>query len=156
MLWNSDGSVHDLGNLGGTVNTAILAVGNSALAINNQGQVVGTSALPGNQVNQPFLWTSQTGIQPLGVLPGDVVGAGLGINNLGEVVGASIGPGGAASGNPRAFYWQSGVMSDLNALVPANSPLYLLTAGGINDVGQIVGFGMTSSGDIHGFLQLQL
>lgn len=43
-------------------------------------------------------------------------------------------------------------MNDLNQLVPAGSPLYLLTAFAINDVGQIAGFGVTSTGDIHAFL----
>jgi hypothetical protein len=44
-------------------------------------------------------------------------------------------------------------MHDLNALIPPDSPLYLLVAYGINDVGQIAGFGVqTSTGDIHAFL----
>lgn len=88
----------------------------------------------------------------LGVLPGDLVGAGLSINNHNEVVGASVSAPGPSSGNPRAFLWQHGVMTDLNTLIPTNSPLYLLTAFGINDAGAIVGFGVTEGGDIHGFL----
>jgi probable HAF family extracellular repeat protein len=154
VLWDSDGSVHDLGNLGGTSNPAMLAVGNAALSINNQGQVTGVSALPGSQTMHPFLWTSAKGMQDLGVVPGDLVGAGLGINNLGQVVGASISAPGPASGNPRAFLWQNGVMSDLNTLVQANSPLYLLNACAINDVGQITGFGATSTGEVHAFLAI--
>jgi probable HAF family extracellular repeat protein len=44
-------------------------------------------------------------------------------------------------------------MHDLNALIVGNSPfLQLLVAFGINDVGQIVGIGLTNTGDIHGFL----
>ena len=43
-------------------------------------------------------------------------------------------------------------MMDLNDLVPADAPLYLLTAFGINDEGAVVGFGVTDAGDIHGFL----
>ena len=69
-----------------------------------------------------------------------------------EIVGASVSAPGLASGNPRAFLWQQGVMTDLNALIPADAPLYLLTAFGINDAGEIVGFGVTGEGDIHGFL----
>ncbi|MDR3699448.1 MAG: hypothetical protein P4L56_07415 [Candidatus Sulfopaludibacter sp.] len=154
VLWESDGSVHDLGNLGGTVNTAMLAVGNGALAINNQGEVTGLSALPGNQTFHPFLWTKGTGMRDLGVLPGDLVGAGLGMNNRGEIVGASISAPGPASGNPRAYLWRNGVMSDLNAIVQQDAPLYLLTAFWINDSGDIVGFGATSGGEIHGFLAM--
>lgn len=101
----------------------------------------------------PFLWTGETGMRDLGVLPGDLVGAGLGMNNLGEVVGPSISAPGAATGNPTAFLWRNGAMTDLNTLVPADSPLYLLIAYGINDAGQIAGFGVnTTTGDVHGFL----
>ena len=153
VRWERDGSVHDLGNLGGTVNTAVLGVGTAAFFINNQGQVAGVSALPGNETFHAFLWTRQRGMQDLGTLPGDVNSAGLGINNRGEVVGASVGgDGNPLTGSPRAFFRQSGVMSDLNALVQNNPPLYLLTAFAINDSGEIAGFGVTSGGDIHGFL----
>ena len=153
VLWERDGSVHDLGNLGGTVNTSVLGVGNVAFSINNRGQVAGVSALNGNATFHPFLWTRETGMQDLGVLPGDLVGASLGMNNHGDLVGASISAPGIAGGNPRAFLRHNGVMSDLNALVPASSPLYLLTAFGINDSGEIAGFGVeNSTGDVHAFL----
>jgi hypothetical protein len=46
------------------------------------------------------------------------------------------------SGNLRALLWQNGVMTDLNALIPANSGLYLQFASeGINSRGEIAGFG---------------
>jgi probable HAF family extracellular repeat protein len=167
VFWEKDGSVHDLGNLGGTSNTAVLGAGNAAFDINNLGQVSGLSALseikstacPGAPPNplcfpfHPFLWNRETGMRDLGVLPGDFDGAGLGMNNQGEVVGPSISAPGLASGSPRVFLWRDGVMHDLNALIPPDSPLYLLVAYGINDVGQIAGFGVqTSTGDIHAFL----
>jgi len=144
-----------------------LGAGNAAFDINNLGQVSGLSALPeikstacpGAPPNplcfpfHPFLWTRETGMRDLGVLPGDFDGAGLGMNNQGEVVGPSISAPGLASGSPRVFLWRDGVMHDLNALIPPDSPLYLLVAYGINDVGQIAGFGVqTSTGDIHAFL----
>ena len=92
-------------------------------------------------------------MRDLGVLPGDFVGAGLAINNNGEVVGPSFSAPGPTSGSPRAFLWQNGVMSDLNSLVPVDSPLYLLLADGINDAGEIAGFGVdTTTGNIHAFL----
>jgi probable HAF family extracellular repeat protein len=151
VLWERDGSVHDLGNLGGTVNTSVLGVGNAAFDINDRAQVVGVSALHGNKTFHAFLWTRETGMRDLGTLPGDVNSAGLGNNDRGEVVGASI-DGPLATGNPRAFLRQNGVMTDLNALIPADSPLYLLIAYGINDAGEIAGFGVNSTGDIHAFL----
>ena len=165
VLWEKDGSVTDLGNLGGMVNTALLAVGNVGLFINNHGQVVGASAVPGDPAGAPstsshaFLWTRETGvdcaatglngcIRDLGTLPGDVGSVGLGANDTGDVVGASL----DMSGSPRAFLWQNGVMTDLNTLIPAGSPLFLLFAETINSRGEIVGFGATSTGDTHGFL----
>jgi probable HAF family extracellular repeat protein len=152
VLWESNGSVHDLGNLGGTVNTNLLGAGTEAWSINNRGVVTGQAVLTGNKTFHPFLWSRETGMLDLGVLPGDLVGAGLAMNNNNEVVGASVSAPGPATGNPRAFLWQQGVMTDLNTLIPADSPLYLLTAFGINDAGAIVGFGVTGGGDIHGFL----
>jgi probable HAF family extracellular repeat protein len=151
VLWEN-GSVTDLGNLGGTANPALLGVGNAALAINNRGQVVGTSALPGNTTHHAFLWTGETGMRDLGTLPGDIVSAGLGINNRGDVIGNSISPPGLPTGNPHPFLWQDGVMADLNTLIPADSPLQLLTAFSINDRGQIAGIGVTSGGDVHAYL----
>jgi probable HAF family extracellular repeat protein len=145
VLWEADGSATDLGNLGGPMI-------NVALWINNKDQVVGGSSLgPDSTVsylNDAFLWTKETGMQDLGTLPGDVASQGLAISDSGVVVGPSYDP----AGNIRAFIWQSGVMTDLNTLVPADSPLYLLFAGVINSSGEISGFGVTSSGDLHGFL----
>jgi probable HAF family extracellular repeat protein len=67
LLWEKDGSVHDLGNLGGTGGIA----GNHACAINNQGQVVGHSELANDATFHGFLWTTETGMRDLGTLPGD-------------------------------------------------------------------------------------
>jgi probable HAF family extracellular repeat protein len=156
VLWDIDGSVHNLGNLGGTTNITLLGAATVAFSINNRGQVAGVSDLPGDQIFHPFLWTRQTGMVDLGVLDGDAVGAGLSLNNWGDVVGASTTAPGPAGGNARAFLWHRGHMSDLNALIPANSSMYLITAFSINDEGQIAGFGVVTSGptagEVHGFL----
>ena len=56
------------------------------------------------------------------------------------------------NGNPRAFLRKNGVLTDLNTLIPADSPLYLLFAHGINSRGEIVGFGVDGAGDVHAFL----
>jgi probable HAF family extracellular repeat protein len=145
VLWSSDGSVTNLGNLGSTVL-------NAALGINNLGQVVGVSSLTSDATpangHDAFLWTKHTGMQDLGKLPGDVASVGQAINDRGEVVGLSL----DAMGNPTAFFWENGVMSDLNTLVQANSPLHLLGAESINSSGEIGGFGVTNSGDIHAYV----
>jgi len=153
VLWEKDGSVHDLGNLGGTGDPAILGVGNVAFAINNQGQVAGVSALQDNKSFRAFLWSKRTGrMQSLGTLPGDVNSGGLAMNDRGDVVGASI-DGPLATGNSRVFLWRDGKMYDLNTLMTPDSPfLALLVPGAINSEGSIVGFGLTSTFEIHAFL----
>lgn len=152
VFWDRDGSVHDIGSLGGTANPAITGVGNMAFAINNRGQVTGGSALPGSQTIHAFLWTQASGMQDLGTVGSDLWSVGLAMNDRGDIVGTSI-DGSASAGNPRAAIWQNGKAADLNALVPADTSLYLLVAFGINNAGQIVGFGVDfNSGEVHGFL----
>jgi len=127
---------------------------NAAAAINDQGQVVGTSSLPGDKANPAFLWTEATGMQNIGTLGKDksaLPGAFGAINNIGQVVGQSC-SGYAGTGNCRAFIWQNNVMTDLNTLIPADSPLYLVFALQINDAGEIVGLGVTSTGQPPAFL----
>ncbi|MCU1235417.1 MAG: hypothetical protein JWP63_3384 [Candidatus Solibacter sp.] len=153
VYWEKDGSPVDMGNLGGKVV-------NIGLAINNKGQAVGVSSLndkssPNFQTNA-FLWTKGTGMRDLGTLPGDVASVGAAINERGDVVGFSF----DKEGSPRATFWRDGFMSDLNDLIPGNSPLYLLLATSINSSGEIAGFGAVKStcmGDpelceVHGFL----
>src|SRR5271165_7381244 len=88
------------------------------------------------------------GMQDLGTLSGDVASLGISINDAGSIVGASL----DASGNPRAFLWEKGVMTDLNTLIAGNSSLYLLTGCSINSRGEITGLGLTSTGEIHTYL----
>jgi probable HAF family extracellular repeat protein len=144
LLWEK-GKAIDLGNLGGQTGQA---GGNIAYGINNQGQVVGNSDLPGDTTFHAFLWTKRTGMQDLGTLSGDVASLSISINDAGTIVGASL----DASFNPRAFLWEKGVMTDLNTLIAGDSPLYLLTGCSINSRGQITGLGMTSTGEIHTYL----
>ena len=144
LLWE-DGKAIDLGNLGGSTGQA---GGNIAFDINNVGQVVGSSDLAGDTTFHAFLWTRKARIQDLGTLSGDIASLSISINDAGLVVGASV----DASGNPRAFLWNSGVMTDLNTLVAGNSSLYLMTGCSINDRGEITGLGLTSTGEVHTYL----
>ncbi len=148
VLWDRNGTPHNLPTFGGTSNLSLLGVGNGGYVINNRSQVAGVSALPGSTTYHAFLWDKDSGIHDLGSLPGDVYSAGLGLNDEGTVVGGSL----DAGNNPTAYIWNNGKMSDLNCLVPANTPFtFLLVAFGVNDVGQIVGFGLTVDGP-HAFL----
>jgi probable HAF family extracellular repeat protein len=152
VLWEKDGSVHDLGNLGGTGNPALLGIGNIAFSINNQGQVAGTSVLHGDTTKHAFRWSRETGMRDLGTLPGDLNSAGLGMNDTGDVVGASI-DGTVADGFKSAVLWQNGGMTDLNKFITPDSPFFhLLVAFSINSQGEIVGIGLTSTFKVHAFL----
>jgi hypothetical protein len=86
----------------------------------------------------------------LGTLPGDFTSIALSINNRTQIVGLSF----DASGNVISpVLWQNGEIDDLNNLIPADSSLFLLEALGINDLGQIVGYGVqTTTGEVHGFV----
>lgn len=85
LLWEKD-KVTDLGSLGGSG----YGGGNLALNINNLGQVVGNSDLPGDHANHAFLWSKGKGMQDLGTLPGDQFSVGIGINDGGKVAGISL------------------------------------------------------------------
>jgi probable HAF family extracellular repeat protein len=126
LLWQN-GTAIDLGNLGGSMS-------NVAYAINNQGQVVGVSDLPGDTTAHAFFWQNGK-ITDLGTLPGDVFSAAFSINNKGQIVGESC----DVNFNCRAFLWQNGTMADLNTFTFADSSLYLLSANDVNDLGEIVG-----------------
>jgi probable HAF family extracellular repeat protein len=144
LLWEN-GKATDLGNLGGQTGQA---GGNAAYDVNNRGEVVGGSDLPGDTTFHAFLWTRKTGMQDLGTLSGDLASNGISINAGGSVVGVSL----DANFNPRAFLWEKRVMTDLNTLVAGDSPLYLLTACSINSRREITGLGLTSTGEIHTYL----
>jgi probable HAF family extracellular repeat protein len=148
VLWESDGTPVNLGNLGGTGNPE-LGTGNMALGVNNAGEVVGASVLIGNTTTHAFLWARETGMRDLGTLPGDVNSAALAINDRGQVVGISYGAHGPFDGSGKPFLWQNGLMTDLTSLVPADSSLAVVFAGAINSRGEIAGFGATVHGDLH-------
>jgi probable HAF family extracellular repeat protein len=115
---------------------------NTPMAINRQGTVAGFSDTPGDVVDgvlsanfQAALWPADGGIVNLHTLPGDALAEATGINDRGQIAGTSF----AASGAARAFLWQNGQIYDLNTLVPANSGLYMISTGDINDHGDITG-----------------
>jgi probable HAF family extracellular repeat protein len=115
---------------------------NTPMAINNSGAAAGFSDTPGDVLGgvltanfQAALWPAGGGVVNLHALPGDALAEATGINDRGQVIGTSF----AASGASRAFLWQNGRIYDLNALVPANSALYMVGTGDINDHGDITG-----------------
>ena len=128
VRWD-DGLAVDLGDLGGEA-------WNTPMAINRRGDVVGFANISGGGGfnAHAFLWTEADGMQDLGTLPGDTISQALGINGRGQVVGLSCGGSGC-----KAFLWENGVMTDLNALAEPGSAGHLVFANDINDARAITG-----------------
>src|SRR5712692_1302714 len=135
FIWEN-GKMVDLGTLGGAVAVAG--------AINDRGQIAGSSDLAGDLTSHPFLWDRGV-LTDLGTLGGDN-GTTHWINNAGEVVGFADLPGSTAH---HGFLWRKGVMQDLGTV--ANQPCS--NAIRINSKGQIVGRASDCMGGaLHAFL----
>jgi len=151
VIWDRNGSPTDLGHLEGTP----AGIYNVATSINDRGDVVGWACVgpdtnPATCIEHAFLWSRETGMQDLGLYPGSIANGPPcchTINNKGQVVGTAI----DANYNETALVWQGKVPVDLNTLIPQNTGWHLECAQGINDAGEIVGFG-TINGSTHAFL----
>lgn len=122
-----------LGTLGGTYSVAT--------GLNDAGQVIGYSATASG-VDHPFLYTNGSMID-LGTL--GVSGTLNDINNAGVIVG---------SGGGSAFIYRDGTMQNLASVTNFSGSNFvsLANATSINNAGQVVGYGLTSSGETHAFL----
>ncbi len=137
VLWqNKYTAPVDLGNFDGGL------AWNTPTALNNHAQVVGFGNQQGSPANEfnpiAFYWTHEHGIQSIPPIGDDTNSWAWGINKRGVAVGQSFG----GSDDPlgRAFIYQNGQLTDLNALVQPDSSLHLELANDINDEGEIVGF----------------
>lgn len=136
LLWKDGVLAANLGSLGGQG-------WNTPAAINQRGDVVGFSDLPGDVVDgvltpnfHAFIWTKETGkMIDIGVLPGDSLSEALDINDDGVVVGVSI------PSFHGFIYKMGGTIQDINKFIPQDSPLIIIGANGINDRGEITGQG---------------
>jgi probable HAF family extracellular repeat protein len=134
VLWESNGSVTEIPNLGGKT-------WHTPMDINAQGDVVGFSNPPGagdpegEFISRAFRWVHGAAkADDLKALDGDLFSEAFAINVHGQVVGVSFG----GSSGARAFIWQNGGLTNLNDLVDI-APDVLLSAQDINDAGQITG-----------------
>jgi probable HAF family extracellular repeat protein len=105
FLWEKGKGMRDLGTLGGTIAQAVNA-------LNEHGQVAGSTTMPGDQTHHPFLWDGKRLID-LGTFGGDN-GEAAWLNEAGDVVGLAQKPISCSNGNGGdAFLWSKGVLHDL-------------------------------------------
>jgi probable HAF family extracellular repeat protein len=148
VLWKN-GTVRDLGNVGNDT-------WNTPTAITRRGDiVVGFANAPGagpDELNfRAWLWTERddiacaklpgTDICDLGTLDPSGTAEAWGVNERGQVVGTACPP----VGNCKAFLWEHGEMKNLNDF-KGSYPHHLENAMDINNLGQITGRAITSTG----------
>jgi probable HAF family extracellular repeat protein len=110
----------------------------AALALNARGEAVGYRA---NGRSLQAVWFSPDPSEaPRGIDTLDnVYSVAYDINDRGEVVGLfSSSP----EDDDRAFVWRDGAMLDLNEWIESAEPWHLVEARGINNRGEIVGYGL--------------
>jgi probable HAF family extracellular repeat protein len=153
VLWEEDGTVKDLKNLGSpswNTPTAINRLGDMIVGFANA-----AGADPANPRLRAFLWTSRDGICPklpgtdlcdLGTLDPGGSAQAWGVNDRGQVVGSSC-----LGAVCKAFLWENGVMKNLNAF-KGDYPHQLENAMDINNFGQISGRVLAADGRRSAFI----
>lgn len=137
-------------------------INSTALEINDQGEIVGTSddgtadascAPPQKTHFQAVVWSPKTDkVRKLAPLPGDEVGFALKNNDHGQVVGSSglcsNTTVGALPIGPHAVLWDNGKPINLGSLGDPN----LSVAVDINNRGQVIGSAGYPDGTLHPFM----
>ena len=141
-LWIG-GSISNLGSLvGGTLFS-------QAYAINDNNVVVGSSVVgkvsptSSTDLSHAFVWKDGV-MTDLGAHPSHtnyIHSEAKDINNAGEIVGYTARFFSSPTSGGAAMLWRNGEAIDLNTLVPPGSGWVLQSAEGINEHGDIVGYG---------------
>jgi probable HAF family extracellular repeat protein len=141
FVWTGS-TMKDLGVLSG----GLTSIANS---INNSGVIVGQSDGTGTGGHwHAVLWDTSYKVHDLGVISGGNYSIAFAVNDSNVVVGY----GNLSNNAAHAMIWtSSGGMKDLNSLIPATSGWVLVNANSINNVGQIVGYGLKGTHN-HAFL----
>lgn len=141
------------GGPGGTIEILpTLGDGNQfgeALAIGDNGWVVGYSYITGS-TEGAFLWREDVGTLFLGNL-GFNHSRATDTNDQGQVVGFASQFSNFPSFGGTAFLWEDSILYNLNDLIGAGSGWTLYAAEGINNNGDIVGYGLVN-GQQHAFM----
>jgi hypothetical protein len=161
-MWMADGQVVDLGSLGDGnrfsqafgINDSNIVVGSSSTG-QTVGQLIGTGST--TSIARGFVWSSgvMTELSPFNLYgPGNTYSntnyhsVAMDVNVAGLVVGNSQRISGSAA---VATLWENGIAIDLNSRLGQGSGWILRSAEGINDAGDIVGYG-TFNGQTRAFL----
>jgi probable HAF family extracellular repeat protein len=127
------------------------------LDLNDKDDVIGETGGPSGNfiggITHAYLWTSAV-LTDIGTLGGHETRPSK-LNDSDKIVGCDKdGPaissklGGPDSSGPwHAFVWQNGIMRDFNDLIPSGSGWVLEDAIGLNDRGQIIGYGKLNGYD---------
>jgi hypothetical protein len=125
-----------------TIGTPAGSVFGEAFAATDDGRAVGRYRDPSSGRTRAFFYDGGSSTD-LGLLPSVTLfrnARALDINSAGQIVGHV-----AFVDNPSfggaAVLWEKGKIFDLNLLIPVGTGWDLLSAEGINEQGQIVGFG---------------
>jgi uncharacterized membrane protein len=147
VVWDKDGNPTLLDTPEGGAGV------NVAQAMNDRGQVTVNSLMQDGAI-RAFVFTNATP-QPLLKLSDDafltVAPCCNNINNLGQIVGFSI----DSSFTPRGVIWQTKDQApvDLNTLIPADSPWFILNTAGITNSGEIAATALNmNTFEAHGVL----
>ncbi len=138
VLWTPAGTVQNLGVPSG-------ATTSTAYGINELEQVVGWS-----NNGHAFLWSTSSGFQDLGVLAGYSQSYAYAINDHGYIVGVN-----ALTGHPfvPSLWTPADGWLDLSSLLDSSGSGWTLSSvQGINNAGQIVGYGDNPSGETRAFV----
>jgi probable HAF family extracellular repeat protein len=136
-LW-SGGTIVNLGSYSPSSFSEAFAINDDGIAV---GAAVNGTTPGGTSIRRATRWEIVEGVPVLTDLGslGRTFSEAKDINDLGQIVGFAT----SISGSPQAAWlWDDGVMTDLNTLISADSGWTLLSAEGINDHGDIVGFGI--------------
>jgi len=127
----------------------------NATAINNTMMAVGHTSFDSttNSWNAViYTGDDRNPVQVLGTLAGLNTSESLDVNDAGMVVGYAW-DGEGTGQDPRAWVWVDGTMHDLNELIDDRSDFEILSrATGVNNNGDIVGFGRLLDGSTGAFL----